>query len=418
VQPHFFSETHREIAHEAGKTSPQRRHRLHAEAAQGVHLSLGQRAKFRVAAGVQERGEVAGLALQALQGARLDAQRVREDLPSGQPRLRVEDVEQLGLGEPGPRHEDLAEPPSVPRDLLPDGGRHVGRSHPPGLDEEVADALGEGRRGVLVLGAQRLQHVLGIDDAALHEDLSQLAAIPGMLGLHGRCDLRLGHPAGPEEEVAQALRQHVLLGLHGGRRRRRRDAHHRLHGTRGEGEEGGLVVDRRPVGGCLGHRDQLALQHAVIEVSLGSGGLDGGQDLAQRVHQREQPVDNPAGDRRFAVAQPREQGFAGVCEALQTGKFQEAAGALHGVDRAEDSGDEGAVVELFLQRDEVSVELEEILVALDEEVADYLVMRAQGYFLPRNLPSRPPDFFPRWPRFSNNGASFWRSSSGGNGLQT
>jgi len=85
------------------------------------------------------------------------------------------------------------------------------------------------------------------------------------------------------------------------------------------------------------------LDHAVDDdVALAAGGLDRGKDLTNGVHHVQQRVRGPLVHHSPAVAQLGQQALAHMREALEPAEPQETAGALDGVDRAEDAAQQFA----------------------------------------------------------------------------
>ena len=110
-----------------------------------------------------------------------------------------------------------------------------------------------------------------------------------------------------------------------------------------------------------------------VDVPLAAGRLDGAQQVTDAVDDGQQHVGRRAVHRAPAVAQLRQEVLAGVRQAFQTIEREEAARALDRVDRAEHAAQQPAVARRALERDEVAVELVEVLVTLDEELADDVV---------------------------------------------
>ena len=192
-----------------------------------------------------------------------------------------------------------------------------------------------------------------------------------------------------------ASRRTRLLGL-GVRLHQDRDRDLRLDRSRGRGRCRGRCRDRdvdghrRGVGGGEhrpvedGRRGRLlAVQDGGdpgdaagdLDVALGAVELDGGEHGPHDVDHLQQHVGGGRGHRHLAVPQAREQVLTDVGDRLELAERQEAAGALDGVDRAEDAGEELALTRALLQVDQVAVELVEVLVALHEELLDDLVHR-------------------------------------------
>jgi hypothetical protein len=114
--------------------------------------------------------------------------------------------------------------------------------------------------------------------------------------------------------------------------------------------------------------------------------LDQGQQVTHGVHHREQHVGGARRHRHLAVAQPGEEVLADVGDRLQLAEGKEAARALDRVDRAEDAAQQLSRAGLALERDQVAVELVQVLVALHEELLDDLVDLIHRGCLPSFVP--------------------------------
>ena len=104
-----------------------------------------------------------------------------------------------------------------------------------------------------------------------------------------------------------------------------------------------------------------------------AGRLDAAEQPADGVDHLEQRAGDLRRERELAVAQPRQQVLADVGDRLEPVVGQEAAGALDRVDRAEHAAEQVPAGGVLLERDQVVVQLVEVLVALDEELLDDLV---------------------------------------------
>ena len=111
-----------------------------------------------------------------------------------------------------------------------------------------------------------------------------------------------------------------------------------------------------------------AFRLALIRFKLGENFLD---PVDGEQHQR----DGLAGH-RHAVAEFAHQGFGGVRQRLQARQAEEAAGALDGVDEAEDVAENFGVVRLLLETHELDVDHVEALVGLDQEFLEQVVHRS------------------------------------------
>jgi hypothetical protein len=115
-----------------------------------------------------------------------------------------------------------------------------------------------------------------------------------------------------------------------------------------------------------------------VDVALVAVLLDRGEQRPHAVDRGQQRGDGVRGDRLDAVAEPGQQRLTRVGQRLQAAERQEAAGALDRVDRAEDARDQIAGARVLLQRDEVPVDLVQVLMALHEELADDLTKVFHG----------------------------------------
>jgi hypothetical protein len=110
----------------------------------------------------------------------------------------------------------------------------------------------------------------------------------------------------------------------------------------------------------------------VSGVVFGACLSDHREDLSHGVDHRKERVGDLCGHRKLAVAKFREQVLADVGDRLKRGESEETGCALDRVDAAEDTRQRVGVVGL-LERNERLLELIEVLVALDDELADDLV---------------------------------------------
>lgn len=131
-------------------------------------------------------------------------------------------------------------------------------------------------------------------------------------------------------------------------------------GLRRQGGLGRLLLQPREGG------DEVV----VARCPLGAGLLDGGQQAADGIGQREQGARDRRAPGQGGVAQEAEQVLPRVGHALQLRETEEAAGALDGVDPAEDAGQEDGVARVALQRQQIGIQRVDDLVALDEELLD------------------------------------------------
>jgi hypothetical protein len=139
---------------------------------------------------------------------------------------------------------------------------------------------------------------------------------------------------------------------------------------RGGGRAGALGRDRHER--CGQPRQQLA----VVAAALGAVALDVGQQAAHEAHHVQQRAGHLGVGRQRPVAQGGQQVLRDVRDRLDARVPQEAAGALEGVDRAEDAADQLGV-RLLLEREQVTDHLVQDLVALDDELLDDLAKIVQ-----------------------------------------
>ena len=170
-------------------------------------------------------------------------------------------------------------------------------------------------------------------------------------------------------------------------------------GDRGLGHRdlGGLGLDRRCCrsGRGLEAARERGLDVGGVQVALDAGLLDLAEEGADDVDHLQQDGRDLGREVELSVAQLRQDVLADVRDSLEPVEGEEAAGALDGVDRAEDRGEEGARARVLLELDQCAVELVEVLVALDQELLGDLVepvgedrgVRHCGW---TSLPSMPP----------------------------
>jgi len=111
----------------------------------------------------------------------------------------------------------------------------------------------------------------------------------------------------------------------------------------------------------------------VVGVAFDACVLDRAKKSADGVDHAQQGAGDVGIELQLAVAEQAQQAFADVRDALELAEGEEATRALDRVDRPEHAGEQRARVGLLLQRDEVAVELVQILVTLHEELLDDLV---------------------------------------------
>jgi hypothetical protein len=100
--------------------------------------------------------------------------------------------------------------------------------------------------------------------------------------------------------------------------------------------------------------------------------LDGSQDLADTVDQRQQPGGDVGVESQPAVPEAGQQVLADMSDRLELGVAQEARGSLDRVDRPEDPR-QLVGRRVLLQVHQFPVETVEVLVTLDQKLSDDLV---------------------------------------------
>jgi hypothetical protein len=90
--------------------------------------------------------------------------------------------------------------------------------------------------------------------------------------------------------------------------------------------------------------------------------IDGGKDEGHAV----------AGH-RHPIAKSAHQGFGGVSQCFQTRQSEEAAGALDGVDQAENVAEDFGIVRFLLKTHELAIDHVEAFVGLDQELLEKVV---------------------------------------------
>jgi hypothetical protein len=101
-----------------------------------------------------------------------------------------------------------------------------------------------------------------------------------------------------------------------------------------------------------------------------AGRFDALEHLPDRVDHVQQRGGDLRVENHFAVAQAAQQIFTRVGDRFELGEPQKTAGALDGVDGAENTGQSFAVAGIPLQLHEFAVQRIQVLVALDQKFAD------------------------------------------------
>lgn len=119
-------------------------------------------------------------------------------------------------------------------------------------------------------------------------------------------------------------------------------------------------------------------QFAVLALPLAAGLFDVGQHLPHGVDHRQLAAGDFGRERQLAFAELAQQVLADVRHRLQIRESEEARRAFDRVNRAKDAGQTFFVVRIFFEVHQISIELVEVLVALDEELLDDLIHIAHG----------------------------------------
>jgi hypothetical protein len=164
----------------------------------------------------------------------------------------------------------------------------------------------------------------------------------------------------------------------------------RLRGDRRRNRDGTRDGRNRCSNSCWGsaptrHRSaalqqprQSLDQLLIIALSFVANGFHAGQHLPGGIHQLQQRSSNVRAQPEFAVAQLAEQIFSHVRHGLELGKAEKSAGALDGVNGAEDARQRVAVSRIFLQMDQLAIQQIEILAAFDQKLANDVVAHAKS----------------------------------------
>ena len=117
---------------------------------------------------------------------------------------------------------------------------------------------------------------------------------------------------------------------------------------------------------------RLPIEIGVLALGLGGRALELAEDLLDPVERREDERDGLARD-RHAVAELAHQGLGRMGQRLEARQAEEAAGALDGVDEAEDVAQDRLVVRVLLEADELDVDRVEMLARLGQELTQQIV---------------------------------------------
>jgi hypothetical protein len=119
---------------------------------------------------------------------------------------------------------------------------------------------------------------------------------------------------------------------------------------------------------------ERAFEIVVSARRLGGRGLDRAQDLAHPVDHGQERLGDRRREHQRAIAQPGQHALAGVGQPFQPAEPEEPRGPLDRVDGPEHRGQALAVARGALEGDEVAVEPIEPLEALDQKLANDLVV--------------------------------------------
>ncbi len=122
------------------------------------------------------------------------------------------------------------------------------------------------------------------------------------------------------------------------------------------------------------HALQIADQVLVVAFRLQFVLFEPAKHFLQAVDGRQDERDGIAGD-RHAIAEFAHQGFGGVRQRFEPRQPEESAGALDGVNEAENVVEDLGVVRLLLEPDEFDIDRVEALVRLGQELAQQVVHR-------------------------------------------
>ena len=167
--------------------------------------------------------------------------------------------------------------------------------------------------------------------------------------------------AGTQRALQHLIDQCALGNFRRGRGLHRRCGHH----GRGFGHFLGMTA-------TFGHRMQLLDQIFVGAFGLGLGRFEARQNLFDAVD-RGQDQRHGFGLDRHAVAEFAHQRLAGVGEGFQPRQAQETAGALDGVDQAEDVIENLRVARVLLEPHQLIVDRIQALIGLRQELPQKIV---------------------------------------------
>ncbi len=133
--------------------------------------------------------------------------------------------------------------------------------------------------------------------------------------------------------------------------------------------------------GSLLQAGQPRNQPTVVAFTLAAGGFYARQHLADRVHHGQQSARDFSIQIELAIAQPPQQAFADMRHGPQLVERQKTRRAFNGVNRAENAGQDLAVVGILLQRNQFPVQTVEVLAALHQKLFDDVVRIIHSEYL-------------------------------------
>jgi hypothetical protein len=110
-----------------------------------------------------------------------------------------------------------------------------------------------------------------------------------------------------------------------------------------------------------------------VDDTLAAVCLDVRQVLSEPIDQGQQCVRGFGVDHELLVAQPAQQVLARVTQLLEPGEVEKAAGALDGVNRPKDVGNDLGVARILLEQHQLLLHPLQVFAALDDELANHIV---------------------------------------------
>ena len=125
---------------------------------------------------------------------------------------------------------------------------------------------------------------------------------------------------------------------------------------------------------CAVSQDRQALnQLPVVPGRLASRALDGIEQKANAVQTGKDQGHGLAVGHQATIAEPAQHALAGMGQGFQPWQVKKAAGALDGVEHAENSIDQRRIVRRLLETDDIGVQERETLESLGQELLDEVV---------------------------------------------